>query len=427
MELNSDQIEAVQKMQAFLDSDERMFLLEGQAGTGKTTCINWLLSITGVNAVLTAPTNKATKVLKDTNRIHGSGSVECKTIYSLLGLRVAKDSEFVRVEPVGESDAMLYELVVVDEGSMVNDALFGFADDASWEGVKFLFMGDPLQLPPVSEDSSKAMQLLGKATLTKVERHDNQILTLATHLRKCMQEGEKLAFKTDHNGEGEGVYCVNYKKFLRLLQKAATSETYLNNPKELRCIAWRNSQVGDYNAVIRRDVYGEQADTSKFLVDERVIAAHPIIDILGGDSDLLMTTDEEATVQSVEIIQHPKFEDLKCYHLRLEPDFQSADAVDAFVIHEDSEKAYGKMLGNLSESARNKSGSWGSFWAAKNELFMDIRPCHAITAHRSQGSTYQTVFVDVEDIMSNRNKEEALRCLYVACTRASKTLVLLTR
>jgi exodeoxyribonuclease-5 len=428
IELNQDQKIAVEKMLEFLASDERMFLLEGQAGTGKTTCIHWLLAQANVSVVLTAPTNKATKVLEETNQAHGTLSgVECKTTYSLLGLRVSKDSEFVRVEALGESDALNYQLVIVDEASMPSDQLFKFIDEASWEGVKFIFLGDPLQLPPVGQKSSKAMQLKNKCTLTKVERHDNQILTLATHLRKVMDGEEPLAFKNNHDEAGEGVYCVNYKKFTRLLGKAFTSESHTNNPKLFRCVAWRNSTVELYNAVIRESIHGEAALASKFLPDERVIATHPVMGLFDDAGEILMTTDQEATIQSVDVIPHPMHHEFKCYHLRLEPDFGSAEIVNAFVIHEDSEKIYAKKLGLLAEEAGARKGSWSSFWALKNEMFSDIRPSHAITAHRSQGSTYQTVFVDATDILLNKKKSEALKCLYVACTRASKTLVILTR
>lgn len=43
-------------------------------------------------------------------------------------------------------------------------------------------------------------------------------------------------------------------------------------------------------------------------------------------------------------------------------------------------------------------------------------------AHRSQGSTVPTVFVDGPNIMKNRNDREAMRCLYVATSRASEML-----
>lgn len=47
-----------------------------------------------------------------------------------------------------------------------------------------------------------------------------------------------------------------------------------------------------------------------------------------------------------------------------------------------------------------------------------------------QGSTYDTVFVDVNDMIYDRNgkpytnQDDLLRRLYVACSRASKELIL---
>jgi hypothetical protein len=54
----------------------------------------------------------------------------------------------------------------------------------------------------------------------------------------------------------------------------------------------------------------------------------------------------------------------------------------------------------------------------------------AITSHRAQGSTYRNVFVDINDMIYDKyghpytNRDEMLRRLYVACSRASNQLVL---
>ena len=54
----------------------------------------------------------------------------------------------------------------------------------------------------------------------------------------------------------------------------------------------------------------------------------------------------------------------------------------------------------------------------------------AITSHRAQGSTYDIVFVDVNDMVYNKfNKpytdiDDMLRRLYVGCSRARKELIL---
>jgi hypothetical protein len=59
--------------------------------------------------------------------------------------------------------------------------------------------------------------------------------------------------------------------------------------------------------------------------------------------------------------------------------------------------------------------------------YIDNKPEAAVygaTVHRAQGSTYETVWVDYQDILKNRNRREAFQCLYVACSRPTTKLLL---
>ena len=77
------------------------------------------------------------------------------------------------------------------------------------------------------------------------------------------------------------------------------------------------------------------------------------------------------------------------------------------------------MLRNFKQKAeREDRVFWGAFWRLK-ELMNDVRPCHALTTHRSQGSTFRETFINLDDILANRNSIEALKSAYVAVTRAS--------
>jgi len=66
-------------------------------------------------------------------------------------------------------------------------------------------------------------------------------------------------------------------------------------------------------------------------------------------------------------------------------------------------------------------GEWKRYWGLK-DAFCDLRPSYAITSHKAQGSTYKRVFVDLGDIFSNAQANEALRSAYVAISRASDTV-----
>lgn len=428
MNYNDQQTSAINQMIDFVDKKDprKLFLLQGSAGTGKTTCVQEVTKARrDLEFVMTAPTNKATKVLQEIGQREGVEGIECRTIYSLLGLKVVKDSEIIRVEPLGESEVVNYDCVVVDEASMVNHQLMEFIYEAATSThTKFLFMGDPLQLPPVGEDNSESFAISDKATLTKVERHDNQILTFATALRDSILNGTNPEMRSD-NDETGGVWTVDSRRMRKQLEKAYTSETYQANQNSCKTVAWRNATVASYNEVIRYALYGDAAKAD-FVREERVIATHPIPRFMDSEPEMAMITDEEGNVVELEIIQHPMFQDLKVYHLKVETEFGDTWA-DCFVIHPDSLAEYNRMLGQLADAARAKRQPWSSFWGLKNEYVHDLRPCHSITAHRSQGSTYRSVFVDVIDILSNSNRSEALRCLYVAATRASNNLILRTR
>ena len=76
----------------------------------------------------------------------------------------------------------------------------------------------------------------------------------------------------------------------------------------------------------------------------------------------------------------------------------------------------------LATNVINKSG--------KIIYYRDIDYGFAISSHKSQGSTYDTVFVDVNNMVFDSNgtpyanQDELLRRLYVACSRARKNLIL---
>ena len=59
------------------------------------------------------------------------------------------------------------------------------------------------------------------------------------------------------------------------------------------------------------------------------------------------------------------------------------------------------------------------------DIFADINYGYCITSHKSQGSTYTNVFVDVSNILNyNRHPIDGMKCLYTSITRASDNLYL---
>ena len=88
--LNGQQQDSLIKMDKFINSKgEKLFLLEGFAGTGKTTVITQLFSSRKFfkkDIVFAATTNKAVSVLQDMFKIHYE-HVEFKTIHKLCKIK----------------------------------------------------------------------------------------------------------------------------------------------------------------------------------------------------------------------------------------------------------------------------------------------------------------------------------------------------
>lgn len=70
-----------------------------------------------------------------------------------------------------------------------------------------------------------------------------------------------------------------------------------------------------------------------------------------------------------------------------------------------------------------KDKNWNRYFHLKN-TYPDLRPRDAATVHKAQGSTYDTVFVDLSNLSTCHNPVMVARLLYVAFTRARTRVVL---
>lgn len=419
--LNSDQLAAIEKIKSWLASPaEPFFLLEGYAGTGKTTAIRSLISAIKGRLVFTAPTNKATKVLREV-LTSPEYKPDCRTIYSLLGLRLEANGEVKELSvPEDPIDLSLFVAVVVDEGSMVNRVLMQHIRQCAEEQrLKFIFMGDSAQLPPVKETSSPVWAFRDKpecyARLDKVMRHDNQILTLVTAMRRVVDHpAPSIRIASDNDGE-QGVWKMTGQDFYAAIRKDAAAGMF-SEPDNTKAIAWRNVTVDRLNAIVRAQIFDDVSQP--WLPTDRVIFTSPARDL---DDEPIASTDDEGTVIRISEGWHPTYPDFKTHTVTITLDDNRT--AEARVLHSESAKAYEAKVAELADAARKDGRKWRLFWDFK-EAFHGLRHAYAITAHRSQGSTYDRVYVDYRDVLLNQNRQEAFRCLYVACTRPRRELIL---
>ncbi|MBQ7277777.1 MAG: ATP-dependent RecD-like DNA helicase [Clostridia bacterium] len=134
------QLSDSQKKAVKLALNAGVMIITGGPGTGKTTiirCITHALSSAGMTFALAAPTGRAAK------RMTEATGAEASTIHRLLEYNPAEG--FTR----NQDDPLIYDMVIVDEMSMVDVPLMNALLNALPRGTRLLLVGDADQLPPV--------------------------------------------------------------------------------------------------------------------------------------------------------------------------------------------------------------------------------------------------------------------------------------
>lgn len=408
--------EDVEERVAAADAGQDMLVLSGPAGTGKTTCVKGVLKLNKrMSIACTAPTNKAVKVLRES--LGKEFSVDCATIFSLLGLRLEANGDvkelFIPEHPKSLSD---YDAVVVDEAGMLGEKPYAAVVAAQKRsGIPFIFMGDEFQLPPVKEIRSKVWDIPNIVRLTKVMRHDNQILNLAVWVRERINATIHPAFlKSDYDERG-GVMKLNPREFEKGIVQAAEAGLFSNGKGKV--IAWRNATVNQYNQLIREIILPNAV--LPYEKGDKIIAAQPLTE----GKRTMMHTDDEATVLEAEEAFHPVHPMFAVIKLKVQVDSTYKREEFLYAVHPKAQLELQAELTNLAEAARKDKRKWKAYWVLA-DAFHQIKLAYAITAHRSQGSTYESTFVDANDVLSNPNRPEANRCFYVAATRSKRDLYL---
>ena len=458
--LNKDQAAAFEILRNFIydKKDDSIFVLKGWAGTGKTYCVSILVRYVldviypdknWYKIAVTGPTNKSVRVIKKTTGLKNP-RVSFQTIHRLLGLteKITQDGQ---QEFVNKGDFVPQiqktKLLIIDEVSMLNDELFHeilrYRDR-----VKIICMGDPAQIPPVGKPDCIPFREefysdfgIKTVDLKKIMRQkgDNPIIDTSVTIRNNLEDAYlNTGRESLLNPNGEGIEFLNLNSvetrdnFTDILSKYFNSDRFKEDSEYSKIIAWRNKTVETMNNLVRKVIYGDESLGSKILVGEKLIANNPIIEM----NQILFNTNDEFTVEDFKIKKEKvKVEGeeaiLKYYEAGVgfldDDDKKVVYYID--ILHEDSE-SYFNVLGNklkkVAIEKRGKEKSWIKYYDFIRR-FADVSYAYAITAHKSQGSTYETAFVLEDDIDVNINVVERNRIKYTAYTRSSKKLYVVKR
>lgn len=402
IKLTEDQLKAEKELIKFLYSEEKSFVLTGHAGTGKTTLIKHLLvsyqqqqklfKVVDPSAAqrvwaFTATTNKAAEALA-----FATGELTT-TIHSLLEIKVRNnfttgESHSFRVK---DAEIKQYLVIVIDECSYIDDRLLHLIQQATDSSCKLIFMGDPNQLTPVGSDEVPVFnQNYPTAHLQQVVRQteDSPIQTVCSGLRKTIQQHHGFP----QIGLSAHIQHLNKDEFDKQIAQEFSRKDWKQGDSKI--LAWRNKTVQAYN----KAVFTLINQRSSFQIGDYFLNNHYV----GG-----LKADAEYQIESVLPAERLS---VKGHHI----------------------KPYGSkyhyfVANNVTdlEKAKQKACKEQDVASVKDimETWADFRPAYACTVNKSQGSTYQKVFIDLDDLAKCKDALQLARLLYVAISRSSNQVI----
>lgn len=384
-----------------LDKHATVFVLEGYSGTGKSTLVETLIDdlpkviqtsklIDPENykrreVVLTATTNKAAEAFA-----HITGQ-EVRTIHSVLGLRVHTDYKAKKTELRVRNgvDILRDTILFVDEASYIDATLLNFILDRT-ENCKVVLIGDPAQLLTVGCNRSPVFDAgFQTAKLEEVVRQakGNPIIDLSTSFRHTVNTGEWSQFIPD----GEFIQYLARSDFEDAIIKEFDDPEWSHNRSKV--LAWTNKTVIAYNHAIRNCAKGDPhfhkgdyAVVNKFVqVGQYSLKTDQLVHIthIGPEEDNNGVAGHWYTLDHQYNVFSPK----------------SLEEKQARLKRARAEEEY--QLVRIIEDG----------WA-------DLRAAYACTINKSQGSTYDKVFIDLDDLKKCNNGNQIARMLYVGVSRA---------
>jgi len=443
-EANEQQIQLLDALGTFLMSTdkEKLFLLKGYAGTGKTSVISALvraLNELKQKTILMAPTGRAAKV------ISGYSGFPAFTIHKKI-YRQKSMSEF-RFQLADNLNT--HTLFIVDEASMISNSgaetTFGsgrLLDDLiqfvyGAEGCSLLLLGDTAQLPPVMQPYSPALEaenLLGyglkvsEFTLTHVVRQalESGILHNATFLRQQLTDELTTVFPSFDLTGFDDIRKLNGMELIDEIQKAYDGV----GVEDTIVVTRSNKRANIYNNGIRARVMMKEDELT--------------------NGDLLMVTrnnyfwnkpykeiDFIANGDILQIVRVKRYHEIYGFRF-VDLTLRSLDfewEIDARIWLDSLQSETPSQMNEMTNTLFAAVGEDYPEITTKREKFkkifeneyynaLQVKFAYAVTCHKAQGGQWKKVFIDPGQVADDQINSGFYRWLYTALTRATETVFL---
>ena len=438
-------------MASFLDGDSAdMMVVNGYAGTGKTTAISAVITFLkslGVKCVLLAPTGRAAKVLS--GHAGSPAFTVHKHIYRQKAVSGAGFGEFV-LGPNKDRDTVYFvdevSLIGVDSSSQAG--MFGSGNLLSdlvdyvrrGPGNRLVLIGDMAQLPPVGLDvspalSSEYMSGFGPCVWAELDEVVRQkagsgILKNATILRNMLQgvwsgTADDLSVRLDVRG------CRDVERIMGsdLIEKI--SDAYSSYGDEETVVICRsNRRAIRYNLGIRAAV---QFKEEQLVRGDRLM----IVRNCYSSADSLEGMDYIANGDIVTLESISRHEERYGLHFataRLSfPDYGDQEItanviLDTLVSESPALTAeqQNMLYEGVNEDYSHISSRKKRYEAVREDRYynaLQLKYANALTCHKSQGGQWRCVFID-NPFWQEEILPDDLKWLYTALTRSTEKVYL---
>ena len=443
-----NQKKIIESFSNYLSDDDfsRFFVLNGYAGTGKTTLIAAIvaaLKMLGIKTILLAPTGRAAKVLSQYT------SEKALTIHKRI-YREQTNAQYESKFSLNinrEADA----LFIVDEASMLSTGrnsdktIFGsgsLLEDLiqyvrSGKRCRLMLVGDSAQLPPVGDDYSPALspaELLPYAdveyqTMDEVVRQEQSsgILFNATLVRCMLENG---IYEIPHLDMGyDDIETVSGGEFLEKLQdcydKYGRDETIV--------ITRSNKRANRYNEGIRRNTLfaEEEIESGDMLMvvknnyhyTERIEQC-PMNFIANGDIARLKRIRRFEELYGFRYANAVlEFGDYDNTEIECKVLLDTLNSESPSLTYEQSQQLFSQIEQDYTD-IKSKIKRFKEIRENKYFNALQVKFSYAVTCHKAQGGQWSAVFIDRFLFGDEPMTKDMLRWLYTAMTRATEHLFL---
>ena len=287
MFFNNEQQIAFQKIKQFLNSKKKIFVLNGAAGTGKTTVISKIFKSHEYDKkkiVLAATTNKAVSVIEQMFNIYHE-NIDFHTIHKICNIKRSIDHEGNELYNYDDNQCSSknkksiynYDIIVIDEASMINLNMLKYINSIKYKiRGKIIMVGDKYQLPPVNETKSNAFDFEyydDYFFLKKIMRFDSNILKFSIRIRDCIDSKKHISIKNIVDNSFE--ICKNSE----IWKEEYLKEFSYNNI----FLAYTNKKCEEINNYIRKK-YFKNDKLLEYIVDELIVFNNYYNSIIEQDS-----------------------------------------------------------------------------------------------------------------------------------------------